>query len=140
MRPAFSRITVLIDSLIEPRCTGMCGALAIRLPVPSKMAQEKSRRSLMFTEYAVFCSRRPICSAIDMNRLLKISSLTGSTSVPIALAETRGCVRSSTRWSSAVTLARHSGSTTVVALAELHDQRGVGAVVLEVYTALHPHP
>ncbi|CFE02638.1 Uncharacterised protein [Bordetella pertussis] len=50
MRDALARITVLIDSPIEPRCTGMCGALAIRLPSASKMAQEKSRRSLMLTE------------------------------------------------------------------------------------------
>ena len=37
-------------SPIEPRCTGMCGAFAIRLPSASNSAQEKSRRSLMFTE------------------------------------------------------------------------------------------
>ena len=39
---------------------------AIKAPAASNSAQEKSRRSLMFTEYAVFCRRRPICSAIDM--------------------------------------------------------------------------
>ena len=33
----------------------------------------------MLTEYAVFASRTPICSAIDMNRLLNTSSITGST-------------------------------------------------------------
>ena len=55
-RRAFRRITVLIDSLMLPRCTGMCGALAIKSPSASKIAQEKSRRSLMFTEYAVFAS------------------------------------------------------------------------------------
>jgi hypothetical protein len=49
-RPALRAITVLIDSLIEPRCTGMCGALAIRLPSASNSAHEKSRRSLMLTE------------------------------------------------------------------------------------------
>ena len=48
--PAFLAITVLIDSLIEPRWTGMCGALAIRLPSASKSAHEKSSRSLMLTE------------------------------------------------------------------------------------------
>ena len=58
----------------------MCGALAISAPLGSKSAQEKSSRSLMFTEYAVLWSATPICSAIDMNRLLKISSRTGSTS------------------------------------------------------------
>ncbi len=31
----------------------------------------------MFTEYAVLWSATPICSAIDMNRLLKISSADG---------------------------------------------------------------
>ncbi len=43
-------MTVRIDSPIEPRCTGMCGALAIRLPSRSNSAHEKSSRSLMFTE------------------------------------------------------------------------------------------
>ena len=69
---------------MEPRCTGMCGALATSAPVRSKTAQEKSSRSLMFTEEAVFCSVTPICSAIDMKRLLKTSSITGSASVPSA--------------------------------------------------------
>jgi hypothetical protein len=50
MLPAFSRITVLMLSPMLPRCTGMCGALAIRLPSASNSAQEKSSRSLMFTE------------------------------------------------------------------------------------------
>jgi hypothetical protein len=36
-------------SPIEPRCTGMCGALAIRLPGVEQRA-EKSSRSLMLTE------------------------------------------------------------------------------------------
>ncbi len=62
----------------------MCGAFAIRLPSVSNSAHEKSRRSLMLTEYAVFCSATPICSAIAMKRLLKTSSITGSTSVPTA--------------------------------------------------------
>ena len=53
----------------------MCGALAIRPPSASKTAQEKSSRSLMLTECAVDCRRTPICSATDMNRLLKISSM-----------------------------------------------------------------
>jgi hypothetical protein len=75
----------------------MCGALAIRLPSASNRAQEKSSRSLMFTEYAVFCRRRPICSAIDMYRLLKISSITGSTEVPIAELRVFSFVRSRTR-------------------------------------------
>ena len=48
--PAFSRMTVLMLSPIEPRCTGMCGALAIRLPSASNSAQLKSSRSLMLTE------------------------------------------------------------------------------------------
>jgi hypothetical protein len=34
----------------------MWGALAMSWPAESKMAQEKSSRSLMFTEKAVFCS------------------------------------------------------------------------------------
>ena len=42
---------------------------------------------------AVFCRRTPICSAIDMKRLLKTSSITGSAVVPRA----RRCGRSTTR-------------------------------------------
>ena len=64
-------------SPIEPRCTGMCGALAISAPSASKIAQEKSSRSLMLTLVAVDCSATPISSAMAMNRLLKISSRTG---------------------------------------------------------------
>ena len=41
-------------SPIEPRWTGMCGAFATSMPSPSNTAQEKSRRSFMLTEYAVF--------------------------------------------------------------------------------------
>ena len=35
---------------IEPRCTGMCGALATSEPSASNTAQEKSSRSLILTE------------------------------------------------------------------------------------------
>ena len=35
---------------IEPRCTGMCGALATSVPSAANTAQEKSSRSLMLTE------------------------------------------------------------------------------------------
>ena len=90
---ALRAITVLMLSPIEPRCTGMCGAFAIRLPSVSKSAHEKSSRSLMLTEYAVFCSATPICSAMAMKRLLKTSSITGSTSVPIARCDARGATR-----------------------------------------------
>jgi hypothetical protein len=44
-------------SPIDPRCTGMCGALTTRPPSRSKIAQEKSRRSLTLTEWAVLCNR-----------------------------------------------------------------------------------
>ena len=63
---------------MAPRWTGTCGALATRLPSASKMAQEKSSRSLMFTLIEVFCSTAPVCSATFMNRLLNSSSSTGS--------------------------------------------------------------
>ncbi len=108
-------ITILIDSPIEPRWTGMCGALAIRPPLLSKTAQEKSRRSLMLTECAVACRRTPICSATDMNRLLKISSMTGSAPVPVSARSGRGEVRSRIRSPRSVTTACQPGSTTVVA-------------------------
>ncbi len=67
----------------------MCGALAISAPPASNRAQEKSSRSLMLTEVAVDCSATPISSAMAMNRLLKISSRTGSTSVPMAWARSQ---------------------------------------------------
>ncbi len=50
MLPARRSMMVRTLSPIEPRCTGMCGALAMRLPSAANSAQEKSRRSLMFTE------------------------------------------------------------------------------------------
>ena len=95
--PRRRSMIVLTLSPIEPRCTGMCGALAIRLPSASNSAHEKSSRSLMLTEYAVLASVTPICSAIAMNRLLKTSSSTGSAVVPIACARRAASTRSSTR-------------------------------------------
>ena len=80
--PARRLITSLTLVPIEPRCTGMCGAFAIRLPSGSNSAHEKSSRSLMFTDWAVDSRAAPICWAIAMNRLLKISSSTGSAAVP----------------------------------------------------------
>ncbi len=93
----------------------MCGALAIRPPSASKTAQEKSSRSLMLTECAVDCSRTPICSATDMNRLLKISSMTGSASVLTSARPGRGVTRDMSRSPRPVTTARQPGSSTVVA-------------------------
>ena len=71
----------------------------------------------MLTEYAVLASVTPICSAIAMNRLLNTSSSTGSAVVPIACARNAASTRSSTRSPRAVSVARHPGSTTVVAFA-----------------------
>jgi hypothetical protein len=88
--PARRSMIVRTLSPIEPRCTGMCGAFAIRLPSASNSAQLKSRRSLMLTDVAVLASVTPICSAIAMNRLLNTSSSTGSAVVPIACARLRG--------------------------------------------------
>ncbi len=79
-------ITAVTQSPIEPRCTGICGALATSPPSESKTAQEKSSRSLMFTEEAVFCSVAPISSAMAMNWLANTSSSTGSTSVVASIA------------------------------------------------------
>ena len=64
--PGFWAMIAFTLAPIEPRCTGMCGALAIRSPAASKTAQEKSSRSLIVTLAAVFSSTAPICSAIDM--------------------------------------------------------------------------
>ena len=75
----------------------MCGALATSAPSPLNTAQEKSSRSLMFTEEAVFCSATPICSAIDMKKLLNTSSITGSALVPIARVRASVFTRRSTR-------------------------------------------
>src|SRR4051812_6417820 len=99
---------------IEPRCTGMCGALATSRPSAENTAQEKSSRSLMLTEYAVFCSDTPICSAIDMNRLLNTSSMIGSALVPTALVRFSATTRLRTRWFLAVISARQPSSSTMV--------------------------
>ena len=69
----------------------------------------------MFTEYAVFCSCSPICSAMFMKRLLKSSSSTGSAVVPTAQCTARAAQRLSSRWSRSVSCACQPGSTTVVA-------------------------
>ncbi len=103
---------------MEPRCTGMCGALASNCPLASNKAQEKSRRSLMFTDWAVCCSAAPICSAMDMNRLLNSSTRMGSTSgsAPAeGAAADRGAVRVRISPPSGSTRAAHPRSTTVVA-------------------------
>ena len=97
----------------------MCGALAMRLPSGSNSAHEKSNRSLMLTDWAVASSRAPICSATDMNRLLKISNSTGSTSVPTRSAPAGRRTRVSSRCPYGVTVARQPGSTTVVELASV---------------------
>ena len=68
----------------------------------------------MLTLVAVDCSATPISSAIAMNRLLKISSRTGSTSVPIALARSSGTARVRTSVPSLARSARQPGSTTMV--------------------------
>ena len=68
----------------------------IGAPIASNIAQEKSSRSLMLTLVAVAWSATPISSAMAMNRLLKISSRTGSTSVPIAFSRSSGVARVST--------------------------------------------
>jgi hypothetical protein len=96
----------------------MCGALATRFPAGSKWAQEKSSRSLMLTEWAVDSRRAPICSAIDMNRLLKTSSMTGSACVP-APPPGRAATRRASRCPWSVTSACQPSSTTVVALASV---------------------
>jgi len=67
-----------MTSLIDPRCTGRCGAFATRLPSGAKIAQEKSNLSLIFVLTAVLWSDLPIYSAIPMNRLLYIANSTGS--------------------------------------------------------------
>ena len=64
----------------------------------------------------MFSSVTPICSAIDMKRLLNTSSMTGSHSVPTAKVRSRGTTRVRTRWLFAVSSACQSGSTTVVAV------------------------
>ncbi len=115
MVPALRLMTIVMLSPMEPRCTGMCGALAISWPAASKIAQEKSSRSLMLTECAVLCSRTPICSATDMNRLLKISSMTGSAVVLVSGRAGRPPGRVSSRSPRPVTAACQPGSTTVVA-------------------------
>ena len=94
----------------------MCGALATREPSASNTAHEKSSRSFIFTECAVFASVTPICSATDIKILLKISSITGSGRV-LTTALLVGSSRSNRRLRRASTRAFQPASTTVVALA-----------------------
>ena len=70
----------------------------------------------MLTERAVFSRVSPICSAMDMKRLLNTSSMTGSQSVPAADSRARGTTRARTRSPLAAMVARQPGSTTVVAV------------------------
>ena len=56
--PPRASMIVRMLSPIEPRWTGMCGALAIRVPCASNSAQEKSSRSLMLTDEARVLERR----------------------------------------------------------------------------------
>ena len=65
-------------SPMEPRCTGMCGALATSPPWESNSAQEKSSRSRILTERLVRRRRSPICSAIAIKRWRYSSASTGS--------------------------------------------------------------
>ena len=103
-----------MDSLIDPKCTGICGALATSSPSGVKIAQEKSSLSLMFTEAAVFSRTVPICSAIFINRLLNISSITGSTLVPIAFCLLSGSIRSRIKSLFDESCALQPGSITIV--------------------------
>ena len=114
--PARERMIDCTDSDIDPRWTGICGAFATSSPSGSKMAQEKSSRSLMFTEDAVAARVAPICSAADMYMLLKTSSSTGSASVPDGALRASGRMRRSNRLPLSVSRASQSGSTTVVAV------------------------
>ena len=61
-------------SPIDPRWTGMCGALAISAPSLAKSAQEKSSRSLILTLVAVAWSATPIS-------LARVALQPGSTTV-----------------------------------------------------------
>ena len=65
-------------SPMEPRCTGICGALATKPPWESNSAQEKSSRSRIFTDRLVWRRRSPICSAIAIKRWRNSSASTGS--------------------------------------------------------------
>ena len=68
----------------------------------------------MFTETAVLASVAPICSAMDMNRLLKTSSSRGETCSGSAEGRAGGEVLRSSSSPPASTSALQPGSTTVV--------------------------
>jgi len=69
-----------------PRCTGMCGAFATSGAVMRETRRKKSSRSLDVDRIGGVLQRDgPICSAIDMNRLLNTSSMIGSAFGPIAM-------------------------------------------------------
>ena len=107
-------ITAATLAPIEPRCTGMCGALATRFASPSKIAQEKSSRSLMLTELAVCRSTTPICSATCMKSPLNTSRRSGETVSGSAEGRAGGAALRSSSSPPWRTLARQPGSTTVV--------------------------
>ncbi len=67
----------------------------------------------------MFASVAPICSAIDMKRLLKTSSMIGSTLVPMASARLSFSVRVRIRWPQALIWARQPGSTMLVPVGSL---------------------
>lgn len=71
-------IWYLTASVMEPKWTGRCGALATRLPSGANKAQEKSNLSFIFVEQEVDCKVLPIYSAIDMNLFPKIDNSMGS--------------------------------------------------------------
>ena len=106
--------TPRIDSLIAPRCTGMCGALATSPPAASNTAHEKSSRSRMFVDSAVRCSTTPMCRAIPAIFALMISRLTGSTAPTTTPASSTS---RATRHPSAARSATNPASSTIVAVA-----------------------
>jgi len=67
-------------------CAGRCDQASVRV----EHGAGKSSRSLIVDPF-VFCGRTPFCSAIDIYRLLKISSITGSATATRRAPGARPC-------------------------------------------------
>jgi hypothetical protein len=104
----------------------MCGALATRLPSASKIAQEKSSRSLMLTESsACSAARQPICSAIVHEQVVEhLQQHRVGASVPIGDRDgALGARARSSTWSSGGDLAPSSPARPPWSRCASRDQR-----------------
>ena len=99
---------------MEPRCTGMCGALATRPPSASKTAHEKSRRSLTLTDRAVFGQGHPHLLGDGHEAVVVEDEQEGRSASASAADRARAPGTASSSSSLAIASAAQPGSITVV--------------------------